>query len=123
MCITRRKPVARIDFFRKGRSDHTYHNPGIGVDPNKRIIPRLRTRSVPEHPLEKEKFKRTGYVYEPSFGLPDMGWIQNCLFCDSPTTMTYVVESHYGYCCGRCQRKFSEEDKKFVISSVAVGRS
>ena len=123
MCITRRKPVPWIDYFKKDRAKHAYHDPGVAVDTNKAVIPRIRTRSVPEHPLEKERFRRTEFVYEPSFGLPDMGWIQNCLFCDSPTTMIYAVNKHKGYCCGKCQRKFSREDKEYVIRSVATSRS
>ena len=120
MCITKRKSNTWIDFFKK---DRAYRDPGVAVDTNKAIIPRIRTRSVPEHPLEKEKFRKTKFVYEPSYGLPDMGWIQNCLFCDSPTTMTYVVNGHNGYCCGKCQRKFSDKDKEYVIRSVASSRN
>jgi len=122
MCITRRKPVTKIDFFRQGEPDPPHRHPGVSVDTARPAVPRYRTRRVPEHPLERERFRRTRFVYQPANGLPDMGWIQNCLFCESPTTMIYAVDTHMGYCCGRCQKAFSDKDKDHIIRTARTQR-
>jgi hypothetical protein len=132
MCFTRKKQPERVDFFSEGArkmqrrcaepSEGTYRDPGVKVRTGGGASKRVAYSRVPEHPLEAARFERSNLVYLPSRDLPAMGWIQNCLFCDSPTTGLIEVGDMKGYCCGKCARAFSESDKTTAVCAVAGRR-
>ena len=136
MCVKKKKPPGRIDFFggstkkmvgarahRVTEEDEPkYRDPGMKVTTRGRSRFRPPSNDVPEHELETSRFVESGFVYQPCSDLPPMGWIQNCLFCDSATTSLMEVGSLKGYCCGRCTKAFSRGDRAFVIKSAARRR-
>ena len=132
MCFTRKKQPERVDFFSEGArkmprrttesSEGTYRDPGVKVSTRGGASKRAARSRVPEHPLEVARFERSNIVYQPSRDLPAMGWIQNCLFCDSPTTCFVEVGVMKGYCCGKCAKAFSESDKTLAVCAVAGRR-
>jgi hypothetical protein len=132
MCFTKKKQPERVDFFSEGArkmprrtaepGEVTYRDPGVKVCTRGCASKRPARSRVPEHPLEVARFERSNIVYQPSRDLPAMGWIQNCLFCASPTTSLIEVGDRKGYCCGRCARAFSESDKTLAVCTVAGRR-
>ena len=55
--------------------------------------------------------KESKYIYAPSYNLPKDGWIQNCIFCHSSTTITHKINDYSVYCCNRCNKKYDYYQK------------
>ena len=87
-----------------------YPNRGLTVKTDG-LCPRRKPRCASSnHPLALAPFRKTRLAYVPARDLPPMGWIQCCLFCESPTTRLERAGPVRGYCCGHCKRQFGDRD-------------
>ena len=133
MCVRKKNPPERIDFF-SGTTKKTVgarahrvtaeepfegRNPGMSVNTGGRSRSVAPRNSVPRHRLETAGFAQSDFVYRPCSDLPHMGWIQNCLFCDTATTCTADVGNQKGYFCGKCLRSLPYGDQVRLVKAAS----
>ena len=56
-------------------------------------------------------FIKSKLIYVPCQTLPSMGWIQLCIFCEQPTSMTEKIEKYEIYTCYQCKKTYTFNDK------------
>ena len=56
-------------------------------------------------------FIKSNLIYVPCQSLPSMGWIQLCIFCEQPTSMTEKIEKYEIYTCYQCKKTHTFNEK------------
>lgn len=90
----------------------------LNVNVNKKgIMERIHYAGV-FNQRKYNNFTVSEYLYVPTNDIPVMGWIQHCVFCHNETTSIENIEKYKLYCCNRCQKKHSYNDKRLMSADI-----